>query len=250
MSLFPRKASTGGDSSIEMMSNVHDGSHGEVDTHKEVYASPYNHYLGSPNNEPRPPVPENYPELAPHSGLEAVKADDPSKYGGVGAGAGGAAFFQKYHDDSPIPVTATPASDNLTQPPPPFPNKKPWYQNWTIRILIIAITIIIIVAIIVGAVVGSQAAKNNDDDESSDSSETATTTTTSAAPTSTSTNDEADEDDLKMGVSYNVTFTMYGTNDGSGGTNCNVRQNACGFYSDVSVSVPVVDSIAGLTSLP
>lgn len=241
MNRYSRKDSSGGDSTIEMMANVqhnhdqyrdqyhdqyhHNGAQQEEDTHKEVYASPYNHYLGSPNNEPRPSVPENYPELAPHSGLEAVKSDDPNKYGGAGG-----VFVQKYHDDSPIPVTATPASDKLLPPAPPS-DKKPWYQNWTIRILIIALTVIIVVAIIVGAVVGTQAGKNDSSNDSPSETETATgtRTTTTSTPTSTSSPDE-----LKMGVTYNATFTMYGTNDGSGGTNCNVKQTSCAFYSDVS----------------
>lgn len=245
MNLYSRKDSSGGDSTIEMMANVqhnhdqyrdqyhdqyhHNGVQQEEDTHKEVYASPYNHYLGSPNNEPSPSVPENYPELAPHSGLEAVKPDDPYKYGGAGG-----VFIQKYHDDSPIPVTATPASDKLLPPTPPSSSdRKPWYQNWTIRILIIALTVIIVVAIIVGAVVGTQASKKDSSNDSPSETETTTgtRTTTTSAPTSTSSADE-----LKMGVTYNATFTMYGTNDGSGGTNCNVKQTSCAFYSDVSIS--------------
>lgn len=131
--------------------------------------------------------------------------------------------FGQYYN-SPVPVTTTPASDNK-HPPPPLPpsDKKPWHQSWTVRILIIAVAIIIIVAIIVGAVVGTQAAKDGESD--SPSAETNETGTSA--------------DDLKMGVSYNATFTMYGTDDGSGGTNCNTKATSCGFYSDVSISILV-----------
>lgn len=268
MQLFPRKDSSGGDSTIEMMANVHQSSNSnnraghDADTHKEVYAAPHDHYLGSPNNQPRPFVAENYPELAPHAGLEAVDPDGMPKYGGViraGAGGGGGGgggggdggFFQPYHD-SPIPVTAMPASDKKL---PPTPNeKKPWHQNWTIRILIIAVAVIIIVGIVVGAVLGTRDSNNGDDDGSVDPAETSTGTTTSA-PTSTPTSDPDDgEDDLRMGVTYNATFTMYGTGDGSGGTNCTTPQTSCGFTAipgfTVGVSTNLFTVINGGTDNP
>lgn len=231
------------------MANMADHDH---DTHKEVYAAPDNHYLGSPNNEPKPPVPENYPETTPVSGLEAVHPDE-VKFTGL--------YHPKIDTNSPIPVTATTATfggstvagheDGQGDPPATDvpAEKKPWHQNWTIRLAIIAAAVIIIVAIIVGAVVGTRA--NNDQGGESDNanettssseptpepSATETTATTSAAvETSSSGIEIPDDDDIRMGVSYNATFTMYGTGDGSGGTDCNNARNACGFYGDVSLS--------------
>lgn len=249
MTLRPgRRGSSGGDSTIEMMPpafNMRD-----EDTHKEVYASPDDHYLGSPNNKPHPPLPENYPEMAAPAGLEPVQPEE-TKFGGV--------YYNKFQDDSPIPISAIPASfaapsdapdGNASKPPA----KKPWHQNWTIRILIIALAIVIIVAIIVGAVVGTRASGNNDSSSGNDdnstanntgtdtettatATETGTATTTSSSPSSTSTNpyEEPEPEDIEMGVSYNATFTMYGTGDGSGGSNCNTRQNACGLFTEVSL---------------
>lgn len=233
--------SSAGDSTFEMMANMPEHDH---DTHKEVYASPHDHYLGSPNNEPKPPVPENYPETAPASGLEAVHPDE-GKFTGV--------YHPKFDTNSPIPVTATTAtfggstvagySDGPGDPPSTETpaEKKPWHQSWTVRIAIIAAAVIIIVAIIVGAVVGTQANKddggNSDNANESETTSVPSSTPTSSAPTETSTSgvEIPTDDDIKMGVSYNATFTMYGTGDGSGGTDCNNARNACGFYGDVSL---------------
>lgn len=200
------------------------------DTYKEVYAAPNSHYLGTINPEPKSIIPENYPELSPSTDPE-VPVENEKQTG----------LPPNSFSHSPIPIESeycpTAAPDVTEKELTPLV-KVPWLKNWKYRILIIIAVILIIIGVVIGSVIGTLYGKDNSGSNNGElNSSTTPPTNTSSSPTPTSTTVEIDPpqpEDLKIGKSYNSTFTFYGTGDGTGGSNCSVPLNSCSFYTNVS----------------
>lgn len=219
----------------------------DQDTLKEVYASPDAHYLGTPINREPPPTSyyrsDDFPEVKPSEDLEV--SHKPAKFAGGGYyaphGGDGEGKIVVGRDEAPLPPT--PAKD--------------WKKSWNVRILLVIGGILIILAVILGAVLGSRAANkgSNGNDAGADGAATTSsgalatassltvttiqtgsvTTTASVSPATKTLESVAipEASAFDIGRSYNASFTRYGTNDGTGGSNCNVALNGCGFYSKV-----------------
>lgn len=231
----------------------------DQDTLKEVYASPDAHYLGTPINREPPPTSyyrsEDFPEVKPSEDLEV--SHKPAKFadGGYYASRGGESEGKIVvgRDEAPLPPTPT----------------KDWKKSWNVRILLVIGAILIILAVILGAVLGSRAANGGSNGKGAGADGAATTssaalatassmtvttiqtgsvTTTASVSPATKTLESVaipEASAFDIGRSYNASFTRYGTNDGTGGSNCNVALNGCGFYSKPGYAAGVSQNLYG-----